>query len=199
MSVDPLLIDIPEELVGENVIVRPYRIGDAQAFYDAIDESREHLAHMMSWAQEWTSISDADLSVRRAMSKWISRQDLIQGVWDKATGRYVGGVGLHQINWDIPSFMLAYWIRRSEEGRGYISDAVTLVRNMAFDHLNANRLYATVASHNLRSIAVATRTGFVHELTMRQNARDATGQIYDTQMFAITRDDFINLRRLGNP
>jgi hypothetical protein len=39
----PTLIDLPDELVGSRVLLRPYRAADAEQVFAAIDESREHL------------------------------------------------------------------------------------------------------------------------------------------------------------
>ncbi len=37
------LLPLFEELRGERVVVRPYRIEDAEALKEAVEESREHL------------------------------------------------------------------------------------------------------------------------------------------------------------
>ncbi len=36
---DPLLVDLPAEIVGERVLIRPFRAGDGLAVFEAIDES----------------------------------------------------------------------------------------------------------------------------------------------------------------
>ena len=37
------LMPLFEQLQGERVVVRPYREGDAQALFEAVAESRDHL------------------------------------------------------------------------------------------------------------------------------------------------------------
>ncbi len=37
------LIPVFEELRSERVLVRPYRVSDAEALKEAVDESREHI------------------------------------------------------------------------------------------------------------------------------------------------------------
>jgi hypothetical protein len=41
----------PEELVGDRVVVRPFRAVDTEALWQAIDSSREHLTPWMGWAR----------------------------------------------------------------------------------------------------------------------------------------------------
>jgi len=49
------LIPLFEELRGERVLVRPYRESDAQALFEAVAESRDHL-------RPWLPFADAHQS-----------------------------------------------------------------------------------------------------------------------------------------
>jgi RimJ/RimL family protein N-acetyltransferase len=58
--------------------------------------------------------------------------------------------------------------------------------------LRAERVTIRCNSKNLRSAAVPRRAGFVHEATMRNERRDADGQLGDTELFAMTHADFVS-------
>jgi len=189
-KIPPILRHVPEELIGERVLVRPWREGDAPAIWEAIEESREQIRQWLPWVDGTKRVEDCIQTGRRSMAKWITREDLMLTIWDRSSGRYLGGSGLHRIDWDIPAFEIGYWLRTSAQGQGYMSEAVALIRRMAFEDLGANRVTIHCSSGNERSAAVARRLGFAHEGTLRNDARETDGELRDTLIFAMTPDDY---------
>lgn len=186
----PILIDLPNKLIGERVLVRPLRPGDGSAVYEAVDETREQLDPWMPWAQNTKTADDSEVAARRGAAKWLLREDLMVGIWERKTGRYLGGSGLHRIDWSVPAFEIGYWIRTSAQGQGYVSETVRLLCDLAFGTLAANRVEIRCDALNVRSIAVPRRLGFVQEATLRSDCRDESGELRDTLIFAMTPDDY---------
>ena len=186
----PILRELPAQLVGERVLLRPYQAGDGIALYEAVDESREHILPWMPWGDQNGSPADSEASVRKWQAKWILREDLALGVWDRATGRYLGGSGLHRIDWSVPSFEIGYWLRRTAVGNGYMTEAAWLLCRFAFEELSAQRVFIRCGAGNLRSAAIPQRLGFVHEGAMRNANRDTNGKLYDMLVFGMTPQDY---------
>ena len=189
-----ILQHLPEELVGERVLVRPYRPGDGTALFEAVDESREHLRPWMPWAEQHRTSDDSEAYARRSHARWLLREDLSMGFWERDTNRYLGGSGLHRIDWDVPSFEIGYWIRASAEGRGFVTETVRLLCTLAFETLKANRVFIRCDSRNARSAAIPRRLGFVHESTLRNDARALSGDLRDTFSFSMTPEDYAKLK-----
>jgi RimJ/RimL family protein N-acetyltransferase len=189
----PVLIDVPEQLDGRRVRVRPYRPDDAQALWEAVDESREHLSPWLPWVSTYHSVDDARVSIARAQARWLLREDLMVGVFNKASRQLLGSSGLHRINWDIRTFEIGYWLRRSAEGHGYMAEAVQLLTRMAFRTLAANRVEIRMDARNTRSEQIPKRLGFTYEGTLRNNTPDADGQPRDTHIYALIPDDYHRL------
>ena len=188
---NPLLLDLPDELLGPRVLARPYRDGDGAAIAEAVAESRDRLvAAHMPWVKEWDGPDQGAIYVRRAQAKWLSREDLALGLWERATGTYIGGSGLHRIDWNVPNVEIGYWIRTRFEGRGFVTEATALVAAFAFDALQAQRVRIRCDAENARSAAVPRRLGFVHEATLRNESRGSDGILRDTFEFGLTPDDF---------
>lgn len=189
-KVVPILIDLPTELVGERVIVRPYRTGDGQALWEAVDESREHIVPWLPWGDTHKSPADSEALVRQFQSRWLLREDLALAIWDRQGGRYLGGTGLHRIDWETPSFEIGYWLRKSATGQGFMTEAVRLVTQMAFKTLGAQRVNIMAASGNHRSAAIPPRLGFVHEGTRRNFKRNTRGELCDFVEFVMTPEEY---------
>jgi ribosomal-protein-serine acetyltransferase len=184
------LIPLFEELRGQKVVVRPYRLEDAEALFEAVVESRQHIWPWLPWGDSHQTVDDSRDFILRSQAKWLLREeDLTVGVFDAGSGRYLGGSGLHVRGWDIPAFEIGYWIRASAEGHGYISEAVQLLTDFAFASLGARRVMIRCDARNVRSAAVAERLGFVREARLRNDGVSADGTVRDTLIFSRTPDD----------
>ena len=186
----PLLIDIPAALEGPTVCVRPYRTDDAQALWDAVQESREHLAPWMPWVHDYQEPDDAREFLIRAQARWQLREDLGVAIVERESGRLLGGSGLHRMNWPLRTFEIGYWLRRGAEGRGYVSEAVQLLTRLAFDTLDANRVEIRMDTRNERSRRVAERLGFVLEGTLRRAAADVHGRPTNMHVYALLPEEY---------
>jgi RimJ/RimL family protein N-acetyltransferase len=189
----PILVDLPEQLVGERVIVRPWDEADARGLFDAIDESREHLGPWMPWVDATRNPDDSLTYIRGARAHWLKREDLPVAIVERATGRIVGGSGLHRIKWQIRSFEIGYWVTVDCEGRGYVSETVTLLTRLCFDGLDANRVEIRMDVRNARSERVAQRLGFVREGTLRRALPSPGGKPADVHVYALLAEEYAAL------
>ena len=187
-----ILRDLPDELVGERIVIRPLRPGDGAAIFEAVEESRLEISPWLPWVEKTRSAEDQEQAVRRGAARWLLREDLMVGIWDRETGRYLGGSGLHRMDWAVPSFEIGYWLRTSAWGQGYITEAVQVLCRFAFETLSANRVEILCDAKNTRSAAVPKRLGFVQEALLRNECRDGAGALRDTLVFALTPDDYAN-------
>ena len=190
----PTLIPLPDELRSERVVLRPLRPEDAKAVYEAIDEARDHLRPWMDWVDNHRSVEDTLDYCLRSAAKWLLRSDLGLGIFDAASGGYLGGTGMHEPEWELRAFEIGYWIRPTAEGRGFVGDAVGLLATLAFEWLAAQRLEIRCDATNERSRRVAERAGFVLECRLRNEARAPNGQARDTLVFSLVPDDYARLR-----
>ncbi|HEY3367485.1 MAG TPA: GNAT family protein [Symbiobacteriaceae bacterium] len=192
MEWTPILIDLPEQLEGLRVLVRPYRLEDGPALWASIEESRAHLGAWLPWAEFHQTPDDTRQYVVKSQVKWLLREDMPVGLFDRITGRHVGGAGLHNIDWKLHSFEIGYWVRKSAEGQGYVGEAVRLLTRLAFDHLEANRVQIRMDARNLRSRAVAERQGFVFEGILRRALHPQQGETVPTDscMFSLIREEY---------
>jgi len=198
----PISIDLPDALRGRRVLVRPYRAKDTPAVWAAIEESREHLERWMPWVRSLRSLDDERTAMIRSQARWRTwraQEDLTVGIFRRSTGAFLGGTGLHRINWAVRSFEIGYWIRRTAEGSGYVTEAVQLLARLAFDRLGANRVDIRMDPRNVRSRRVPERLGFVFEGILRRCAPDVAGAPSDRCVFALIRDDYARLPWAARP
>ena len=193
-AIQPTLIEVPGELLGSLVTVRAYREEDAPELWAAVDESRDGpLGEWMPWVEEYRAPEDALATIRRLRARWLLREDLVTAIFERATGRFLGGSGLSRIDWKIRRFEIGYWLRTSAIGHGYVTETVQLLTRLAFDHLEANRVEIRMDVRNTRSRAIPARLGFVFEGCMRRAMPDIHSQPGDIDVFALIREDYERL------
>ena len=98
ISKDPLLLELPDRIVGERILLRPLQAGDGAAFWEALQESLEHLRPWQHWMDWHETPLHSEVSARRAYSHWVRRQTLVQGIWEKAEGHFLGTIALEHID-----------------------------------------------------------------------------------------------------
>jgi RimJ/RimL family protein N-acetyltransferase len=189
------LIPVPEELRSARIVLRPYRLGDAEALYAAVIESRERLAAWLPWAAHYTSVAVARDFCQRTAANRLLRTDLPYGIFAAHDGAFLGGTGLHRFDWQARTFEIGYWLRQSAEGHGYVGEAVRLLATMAFTNLAAQRVQIVCDARNERSRRAAERAGFVLEGRLRNDRIGADGHPRDTLVFALIPQDFARLRQ----
>lgn len=189
----PSLQPIFEELRGARVLLRPYTLADAAERYAANAESRDHLR---PWEPEqadaFRTLDETRDWIIRVTADWRVRKRFSIGIWQIQTQKYLGGLGLHPREpdgWSIPAFSIGYWVRVSEQGHGYITEAVRLVTHYVLDVFQAQRVEITCDTRNTRSIAVAERIGFVQEGRLRNVWRYPDGTLADEVVYALTPAD----------
>jgi RimJ/RimL family protein N-acetyltransferase len=178
-----------DELSGERVLVRPYRVEDAEALQAAVAESREHVRAWLPFADAHQTVEETRDWITHAVAQWLLRENMGTGVFLRESGEFLGGLGLHIRSWEIGFFEIGYWLRASAEGHGYMREATRLLIEFAARDLLASRLEIRCDARNARSAAVAERLGFTREGHLRNNLSAPTGTIRDTLVFGLIPGD----------
>jgi RimJ/RimL family protein N-acetyltransferase len=178
-----------DKLAGERVLVRPYRVEDAEALREAVEESREHIRAWLPFADAHQSIEETRDWITHTMAQWLLRENMGTGVFLREDGAFLGGLGLHIRSWEIGFFEIGYWLRASAEGHGYMREAVSLLIEFAVRDLLASRLEIRCDARNARSAGVAESLGFKREGHIRNGLHAPTGGMRDTLIFGLIPGD----------
>lgn len=186
-AVDPVLRELPASIDTGRMVLRPPRVGDGAAHYEALAESIDTLRRFLAslpWVAQAPSPQASELYCRKSQANFIARTDLPFFGFCKATGRLLLSCGLHRPDWSVPKLEVGYWCRVSETGRGYVSEAVNALTGFAFEVLAAARVELVTDAQNLGSRKVAERCGFALEGVLRQHSRARDGSLRDTCIYA---------------
>jgi RimJ/RimL family protein N-acetyltransferase len=177
----------PEPFESERLLLRAPREGDVPAVLGAIRESWASLHAWMEWAQRLPTPDEQLAHTREARRRFEAREDFPLYLFDKASGAFAGGSGLHRVDWSVPRFEIGYWVRERFRGRGYAVEAVGAIAERAFGALGARRLEIRMHAGNAASVRVAERAGFALEGVLRNERRHVDGSLGDTRVYALVR------------
>src|SRR3982751_6679994 len=96
---DPILIDVPVPIVTPRLMLRPPQEGDGAIIHEGKMASWDELHRWMVWAwgrQADQKIEDDEAYCRRKHALFVKREDLTLLNFERKTGRFLGGTGLHK-------------------------------------------------------------------------------------------------------
>ena len=166
-------------------------IGDGGLIYEAVKESLPELRQFITsapWAAAEPSVDSSEVFSRIGNANFLARKDLPFLIFSRETGAFIGCTGLHRPDWEVPKFELGYWIRTSQSGKGFVTEAIRTLAGMAENELSAARLEIFTDSANQKSRAVAERTGFHLDATLVNYRRKPDGALQDYCLYARTRN-----------
>lgn len=175
------------ELTDGTISLRPYTTADADELYEAVRESISELAPWMPWCHAGYSMEETRQWLSMRDEAWTSGQDYGFRIADARSDRFLGGVGLNQINVHRAA-NLGYWIRTGATGRGVATRATRLLARFGLEELNLVRIEIVAAVGNLASQRVAEKAGAVREGLMRKGLL-MHGVAYDAVLSSLIAED----------
>ena len=181
---NPLLIDIPDRLETERLLLRVPRAGDGELVYASVRESIEELKRWMPWATDAYAATDAEEWCRRCAAQFGLREQIAFLLFDRQ-GVHLGNLSAFKLVWDVPKCEIGYWVRTSRTGQGYCGEAVRAVTRLFVDEMKFSRIEIRTDDRNERSARVAERAGFQLEGVLRNECRDHQGELRGTRVYSI--------------
>jgi ribosomal-protein-serine acetyltransferase len=165
--------------------IRPYRLDDAQAIWEAVRESIPELTPWMPWCHKGYSI-DETRSWLGVQVPAFQQRTIFEFAITSGDGRYLGGCGLNQIDALNQRANLGYWVRSSAAGKGVATVATKLTRDWGFANTDLVRIEILVAIGNIASRRVAEKSGALYEGTLRSRLT-VHGTRHDAAMYSFIR------------
>lgn len=187
----PILIDLPMPIETDRLIIREPRFGDGEALHKAKIETWNTLHEWMPWAKEPSTIQDDEIVMREAHIKFLQRTDLMMVAFEKATGNFVGGTGLHRFDWETRFVEIGYWCKQSLQGKGYATEITKALIRFAVDALDAPKVIICHADGNEGSKRVIQKCGFDFEYTIKNQGVLPDGKIVDEHFYSVANADHL--------
>ena len=184
---NPILQDIPESLETERLLIRCPRLGDGAAVHEAVVETLSELrawGASLPWAMAEPSVDASETFCRESYAAYMSRKDFSVLLFLKESNIFVGGSGLHVRDWAVPKMEIGYWCRKTQQGRGFITEAVRAITSFAVSELKARRIECHTDEENFASRRVCECARYQLEGIVRHDRVAPTGELRNTCSYA---------------
>lgn len=177
------------QLQGERVVVKPVELSDAEALLKLEKENREFFQRFTGKRDEHFFTKEGQIErIRKAVDDRETDQGYLYAIVLRDTGQIIGEVMLTEpVRGNLQSCWIGYFLDKSFNGQGYMTEAVRLVVRHAFEELRFHRIEAGVMPHNLGSMNVLLKAGFHKEGIARKNV-NINGRWEDHQTLAILNE-----------
>jgi RimJ/RimL family protein N-acetyltransferase len=175
---------LPERIATRRLLLRCWDPADAAALRVAIDASLPELRAWLVWAvAEPTPVEELAIRLEAFAHRFRSVEgDWGFGLFERGPGTVLGSVGLHRR--EAPDALeIGYWLRTDAMGRGFATEAVRALTEVALGQAGVARVEIRCDPRNARSIAVARRAGFRHLTTLVGNTTTPSGETRDTMVW----------------
>jgi RimJ/RimL family protein N-acetyltransferase len=185
------LFDIDTALVTPRTVVRRFREGEGAAWYNLVADNWSRISDLLPQTVETVSDKEtAEMYVRQKLAAWLQQQEYCFGMWDNQKALLIGFVRLYNINWEVPSADITFFIDRNFEGKGLMTEVVQTVMRFAFSQLHIEKIRLRTAMDNYATQRVARKCGFRREGDLRSEFRRPSGDLVDVMLFGYTKAEY---------
>jgi RimJ/RimL family protein N-acetyltransferase len=169
----------------EHLVLRCWQADDAAELLEVINDSEAHLAAWLPWlTQRPRTVADQAALLLSFRADFDLGKEFVFGVFSR-TGACLGSLGLHR-QVGPRALELGYWLARPQCGRGLGREMVAAACQAAFAAPWLERVEIHCAPDNLPSARIASRLGFTHEATLREQLISTTG-LHDRMIWSLWR------------
>lgn len=182
-------------LLGKNLILQSPRMADFEQWRELRQQSE---AFLRPFEPSWAADELTRKSFRKRVEYYQQRQKNGNSyaffLKSRPAGQLLGGLTLSNVRYGvIGSGALGYWIGMPYARKGHMSEAIGILLPFAFKTLGLHRLEAACLTHNIASVALLQKTGFVREGLARKYLR-IDGEWQDHLLFALLAEDYARSR-----
>lgn len=177
------------KLIGNTIFIR---------FLDELDADAQCALNIRNkdFFQEYSPVVEDNYYTvewqRESLKKCIQQREKDEafsfGIFIKDTEQLIGNISLYAVRrGPIQRCMVGYSLDKQYNGNGYMTEAIRLVVEFAFNELLLHRIEAGAMPHNIGSISVLEKANFCKEGIAKMSVK-INGKWEDHQMFAIISD-----------
>lgn len=150
----------PERIDLGDIVLRAFRVDDADAIARSVGESLEHLRPWMPWADN----GSADAAFQRdrlkgVVDQWARGEEYQYGLFDRDEQLVLGSFGL-MTRRGRGSLEIGYWVHVDACGRGYATRATAALTDVALALPRVKKVLIYCDEANAASAQIPRKLGF---------------------------------------
>jgi ribosomal-protein-alanine N-acetyltransferase len=179
------------KIQGETIYIRFLEESDAPEYLNLELKNKDFFEkYSANRPSDYYTIEAQTNLIKRNIMRREKDEIYLFGIFEKASGALLGNITLSEVlRGPLQSCLVGYKLDLCHNGKGYMSEAVSLAIKYAFEELKLHRIEAGVMPSNPSSMRVLEKAGFIKEGLARKNVM-VNGKWEDHQMLAIIAEDY---------
>lgn len=175
-------IELIEEINDGVLFLRKVSKEDVHFFYQSLQAKK--MTNYLSLGP-LRSLDHSKRLIKNYLKSWDKylQFNYVIELRENRTSIRIGSISLWAINWYHQRSGVGIWLLPQYWEQGLGSKTILLIKNIAFNHLNLNRLEAHIATQNERSINMFKKCDFVAEGILKKYLR-IDGKFQDAVLVA---------------
>lgn len=153
---------------NNRIRIRPYQQEDEQGMCECILHSITEMKPYLPWVYDGYQLADSQRWIEWAQRNWQCGVQYDFVIEDIDTGRFLGGVGLLDVNQTSKSATLGYWLDSRFSGQGFAYQAAKLAVEFAEQQLKLQQITIYMSTDNNASRHIAKKLGAIYQKTVEQ-------------------------------
>lgn len=176
--------------LSQHIYVRTLTENDAQSLFTLELENRSYFQQFTPLVKDdFFTLSRQIERIQRSVERCARDEAYMHGIFLNETDALIGTISLSSVvRGPIEGAWLGYVLDEKHGGKGYMTEAIRLIIDYAFDDLHLHRIEAGVKPGNIGSIRVLEKTGFENEGLNRKKVK-INGVWEDHYLFAMIHPD----------
>jgi len=176
-----------EHLVDEEITLKLKDYQDSEAVFQLIDQSREHLKQWMPSVEDIHSVEDVNKRMRKHLKELTEQEGIHFLIYYK--NDLAGSISIKEIDWQVRSAELGYWLGSGFTGRGIINRTSTALLEYVFEEMDLHKVEIWVAEKNAKSRRIPEHLGFIKE-GMRRDNELIDGTYYNMVIYGLLKEEW---------
>lgn len=153
--------------IDKDLTLRLLTERDSSDFHQLVKKNRDFFSQSGAAISNLVSEEDAAKSVHKRCEEYINNTGVSFAI--RLNEALIGIIGIRALDWSNQKCSIGYFLSEEVAGKGIGTKSVVAVVSFCFEMLRLNRIEATTATINKRSIALLEKLGFKREGTLRQH------------------------------
>jgi [ribosomal protein S5]-alanine N-acetyltransferase len=177
------------DIMGNKIFIRFFEDEDAESLLDLHLRNGEFFQkYSPTFGGDYYKLDSKCNYISNSRKQREEDKAYAFGIYLKDNGALIGDVSLYRISrGSLQRCLIGYSLDKQHNGSGYMTEAVSLAVEFAFNELKLHRVEAGVMLNNIGSMRVLEKAGF-HREGIEQKGVKINGQWEDHQIFAIISD-----------
>ena len=172
----------------DNYVIRELDYSDAENFCNFILKNFNRISSSApNTVKAIKDVESTKLFIRERIDKAERKELFTLIVFDKDKNVPIANIVIMNIDWSIPKGEFGFFIDKEYEGKGVMTNAISILTNHAFNELGFHKLFMRISNSNISSKRVAEKNKFEKEGTLKNDYRNYEGNLVEVNYYGLCK------------